>query len=159
MGISLKSPFLNSTSRTAPCGPSGPKVFPLERTVRPPALPARRTAEPCTSTLWLLPGSIKPDSSGVPSPARMDTQDGSEATSSTRVEPATDGVEGFDTTGAGVGVVEATGVGTAFTGGAGTGVAGRVTGPAGAGSEAAVTWLLLSEPAGQSSMPRTSTIA
>src|SRR5207244_6038128 len=58
MGTSLNSPSWNATSRTAPCGPNGPSVFPLARMVNPPALPARNTAGSRISTLWIVPGSI-----------------------------------------------------------------------------------------------------
>jgi hypothetical protein len=86
------------------------------------------------STLWLLPGSINPVINVVPSLARRETHDGSEATSSTCMDPAAAGAEGFDTAGAGAEVADATGAGAAFAGGAGV-----VTGAACTGSDAEVT--------------------
>jgi len=159
--ISRNSPSLNSTSRTAPCGPSGPRDFPLERIVSPPAFPARSTAGSRISTLWVLPGSIRRAICVVPSLPRIEIQDGSEASSSILVAPTTAGpvafgagfpttsaafsftagfagIDGAEVAGAGFSFATLAGAGGSVSGDGDTGVGGAATGTLETGAAADV---------------------
>src|SRR5580704_9464708 len=110
--------------------------FPLARIVRPPALPARRTAGSRISTVR-IPGSTMPAIWVVPSPPRIEIQVDSAATSSTRMVPGAS-LEAAAAGAPGAGVEEA-GFLVATIAGAGLDTEGVLTGPLRTGSEAEVT--------------------